>query len=170
MNIERYRETVNELARAKSDSLFSNKGTDHALVVIEALLSNAEHCVNIFSGSLKEDFYGNPKIREALEKFLSEPARQMSILTENEPSEKIIDAIKSLATEDQVSIYRINEAKSKGRIKRMPGHFITADNQAYRFETSDESREAVVNFNDPEIATNLNKLFYLYTNKLSDQV
>ncbi len=167
MHIERYRETVNQLASTKSDTRFSNKGNEHAQIVVEAMVRNAIYEINIFSGRLSKDFYTSSAILDAFKSFFENATRRLTILTEFTPDNESVKALTELASDEQIIIRSLNTCSDDERSKKSISHFMTADGQAYRFEIADASREAVVNFNEPDVAQALNKIFDAHLNKLT---
>lgn len=165
MQIDRYQEVVNRLAETKTDSRFSNKGPDHARVVVDALFRHATSSVKLYTGHLSDDFYTSEPVLNAIKTFLQKSNSQLCILSEREPDVQSIDAIRELSDANQLMVYVIND-KAPTDVQ-LPGHFMTVDNASFRLEVDDGAREAVVNFNEPSIATTLSKIFDAYVERFS---
>lgn len=155
MEIDRYRDVVNRLAVDKVNSRFSNKGPEHASVVVDAMFRNATSSIKLYTGQLNTAFYTSDNVFEALRSFLQDKKGSLCILSERTPDAEAVEKIKALTADTHLSLHVLNKTT-----QALPlGHFMTADNMSYRLELNDEAREAVVNFNEPLIATTLNKLF-----------
>ncbi len=169
MKIDRYEEVVNRLAADKTDSRFSNKGPDHATIVVNALFRNATSTVRLFTGCLYENFYTSDIVASAVQKFLENSTVRLSILSENPLSARGMEWVQSLAGGDRVSVFILDKTKI-AKDAKIPNHFMVADNQAFRLEIDDAKREAVVNFNEPTLAIALSNLFDTLVERCSSKL
>lgn len=158
MQIDRYAEVVQRLAKDKADSRFSNKGPEHARVVVEAMFLNASSSVKLYTGCLKKDFYTSEPVLGSLKDFLKRSKGALTILCANNPDSETVSAIRGAPFGGEIRILTMSQDESSGSNNEQH-HFMTADGVAYRLEIDDSAREAIVNFNEPSVATALNKWF-----------
>jgi hypothetical protein len=150
MHIDQYRK-----ASEKVNSRFSNKGNDHAAIVVEHLFRTAENTIRIYSGCIAADFYVKDSLKTAVKEFLDKEEARLLIITENAADAATKDYLDQFG--DRVSIKSLED--NTGAQKALGKHFMVADGRAYRLETDDANREAVVNFNEPGIAGVLTAMF-----------
>ncbi|MES3000648.1 MAG: hypothetical protein V4787_08145 [Pseudomonadota bacterium] len=153
MNIDQYRTAVEALAAGKSDRRFSNKGSQHAAVVVQQMFHTAADRVRIFSGALSPDIYLQEPVKQEIETFLSRAGTSLQVITQKPINEATAAFLSHF---DRVKICSLNGEKTAAPIEH---HFLVADSRAYRLETDEENREAVVNFNEPRVAASLNAMF-----------
>lgn len=158
MQIDRYQEVVQRLAKEKIDSRFSNKGPEHARVVVETMFRHASSSVNLFTGCLNKDFYTSEPVLESLKDFLARTKGALTIICASTPDSDTVSVIKQSEFGSNVQIRVLSPAEA-GTGNHVQHHFMTADGVAYRLEVNDAAREAVVNFNEPAVAMTLNNWF-----------
>ena len=142
-----YIEKVSELADAHSDELISNGSKDHAKVLIHALLSRAKSEVKLFSSYLSSDIYDDEAILDALDHVINDRKIKLEILLQ-EPENSIDDS-------------QIFLKISKKEHKDILSHFMTMDDDAYRFceDKTNPNRQAVASFKRPKTVSNLKRQF-----------
>jgi len=150
MNIDQYRTAVEALANEKPNKRFSNKGAQHAAVVVEQIFRGATDTVRVFSGSLSSDIYLQEPVKASIQQFLQRPNTSLWVITQTAIDPATEAFIRRIATEGRVVVVSAPESA-----RELGNHFMVADGRAYRFEVDGKNREAVVNFNEPGIATAL---------------
>lgn len=145
-----YRETVEKLAANATNQRITNSGPEHAEIVLESMLRNAKSVVRLYSGSLR-DVYKRQSLIEAAQGFLSSPDSNLKILLEKE-TEQDGQAFLAALPKGRVAI-------KIAKKKVSPNHFSVADDRAYRIELDDSAVQALVNFNEPDIAVVLSNMF-----------
>ncbi|HQV89151.1 MAG TPA: hypothetical protein PLV19_10990 [Nitrosomonas sp.] len=167
-----YIEKVSELADAHSDELISNGSKDHAKVLIHALLSRAKSEVKLFSSYLSSDIYDDEAILDALDHVINDRKIKLEILLQ-EPENSIdentgsyqeskflnrcVSAVSRPPSDDSQIFLKI----SKKEHKDILSHFMTMDDDAYRFceDKTNPNRQAVASFKRPKTVSNLKRQF-----------
>ena len=155
MNIDMYRDAVVHLAESKANSRFSNKGNAHAEVLVQQLFMHADKSVRWFTGKLAEDFVTSEVIATSIRKFMSRPGARLFVLSETAIDPHSLKLLKPFASQVSVKVLPAPLEKPASP----PKHFIVTDALGYRLETHDQNREAVANFNEPELALKLVESF-----------
>lgn len=154
-----YAEKIFNLAKDKADLVFYNSSPEHAIIVHQALVQNADNYVYIFSSSMCTEVSNNPEYCEIVKRFLSgSENRQIKIILTNYDDgfpEKPIAKVLALFPE-QVEVKRFD---GKVEYKGSPVHFTVSDDRAFRLETNIEEQMAFGNFNSPEQARDLKEVF-----------
>lgn len=163
MEIDRYKDVVDRLAAEKKDSRFTNKGPNHAGVVVAAMLRNATSNVKLFTGKLPSNFYTSDDVLDAFKTFLAKGS--VTVLVADTCDDVSLQKLKEVNAGKPLTFFALNE-----KIEKMPPHFMVADGQAFRLEMDDAKAEAVVNFNEPKIAATLSGIFDSLVEKHSTQL
>jgi hypothetical protein len=163
MEIDRYKDVVDRLAAEKKDSRFTNKGPNHARVVVAAMLNNATSNVKLFTGTLPSSFYTSEEVLEAFKTFLAKGS--VTVLAADTCDDVALQKLKEVAAGKPITFFSLTE-----KIEKMPPHFMVADGQAFTLEMDDAKAEAVVNFNEPKIAATLSGIFDSLVEKHSTQI
>lgn len=157
-----YKKSVNDFAEKKVDFLFSNKGNDHAAIVVSAMFKNAENYIYMYSGSLNGDVTAEPEFLHALKKFIDD-GKTLKVLLETTPVvESCSEALKIVmeaSGSSNVIIKVIEEEVKKEFRKRQIKHFMIADGMSFRYEIDEEKYKAICNFNDIEMVQKLSNIF-----------
>jgi CMP-N-acetylneuraminic acid synthetase len=156
MEINLYKEAVSKLAANRTNSRFSNKGTDHAKVVIEHIFGAAEESVRWYSGCIASDFLLSAEIQKAMNTYLERQGAELVVITEFAADPQSLSFLKSFG--DKAKVFSLEHATTETK-QSLPTHFMVADGKSFRLETDNVKREAIVNFNDPAIAARLTELF-----------
>lgn len=154
-----YAEKIFKLAREKSNEVFYNSSPEHAIIVHQALVQNADSYVYIFSSSMCTEVSNNSEYCEIVKRFLagSEKRKIKIILTNYDEGfpEKPIAKVLALFPE-QVEVKRFD---GKVEYKGSPVHFTVSDDRAFRLETNIEEQMAFGNFRSPKQAGDLKAVF-----------
>jgi len=166
VTIEEYTEAVNYFAEQKDDMLFTNKGKDHAAIVLCAMLKNAEGKVDIFSGSLNRDVADDTRFLDALKEFIDSGKTLRVLLESDIPTEpsKALNMVMDAAKKSKLVQYKTLKEEDKEKMSKLfkdgqLHHFAVADRRALRLETDAIDFKALVSFNDPEYAGSLQIMF-----------
>ncbi len=161
--LAKYRAYVMGVADGTEPTVILNRTAEHASVIVGILFSKAKFEVDILTGELNPRVYAAPEVIEAAANFLMrEPAARICIL-----SEKDIDAVKHpflkalerwapridvrVVPTEQQSAYRY--------------HFAVADRRYWRFEQNRDSYEALVQFGDEKVGSQLQGIFDILKEK-----
>lgn len=149
MDLTAYRQHVRALAMRRDGEPVYNATVERASIVVESLLSNARHSVDILTGTLDPKVYGrDPVIKEAQFFLLTSPENRIRIiLEEDSPSVRMLHPLLvALKRFKNVDVKLANE----GVQRRYGFHFIVTDNDNYRFESDKRKAAAVACFGHPE--------------------
>lgn len=155
---KRYKEYLEELARKKSNEIFSNGGSDHAIVLYEVLLDNTKKDIRIFCEEGISSIWQSPEVKNALLKFLSQQDSSIKILIENKGN----DGFDIIKDNDNVEIRHIDAdgiAKIHNHFDNNNCNFAVFDKDMFRYEYDKRGYKAYGSFNDKEIADSMIKLF-----------
>ena len=135
---------------ATAPRVFDNLGTDHAKIVIEAMLRSAQRKIRVYAQCLNTDVYDAALLREF---HLRHPDGEVEILVEKidvfqNPESALNGCGNLLSTKFQV---RTTEYRGK--------HLQIVDNAFVRVETSQDARKAIIGYGVPELMSNASELF-----------
>ncbi len=153
-----YRKVLDRANNKDENVFISNSHLGHAVYATKLILgkSNDENQVKMFSGQLKDYFYDSEEMREAFRNATKEGAK-IRIVTEKIGNKNFLE----FARKEKIEIRELKESKEKLGLKKL-GHFVLVGS-AFRFETphplEEIIAEGVVNFNNPESANLLSKVF-----------
>jgi hypothetical protein len=157
-----YQTSVSRFAAERSAERFSNRGYDHAEIVLLAGLANAEFTVDVYTGKCQDNFYNKQSILSAFDNFLSGGAnRNVRIVLENSgdgTAQKNARSFRASLIERHRSQVSLFQANTKLPLEPY-GHFWIFDGRGFRFETNLDKAEAVVCFNEPDTAAVLLRAF-----------
>jgi len=154
-----YAEEIFKLARERKNEVFYNSSAEHATIVHQALMKNAENYVYIFSSGMCTEISNNEAYCETVRDFLSkEKARKIKILLTDYSNEFQQMPIARLLAEYPLQV-TIKKYAGNVYYKNSPVHFTVTDDRAFRLETDIENHMAFGNFNSPTQAVVLKDLF-----------
>lgn len=154
MELKEYRTRVKMLSDLRNGGLVFNGSAEHASVIVENLFRVANHHVRILTGDLDARVYGNPNVIQRAEEFLSYSDHKIDILVEDASFNGSHPFVRAVVNRDNVTLMEIDSNLSEG----IPYHFMTADEDCYRFEEMKGSHKAIAAFGD-QAAMNLNGIF-----------
>jgi hypothetical protein len=156
-----YQIRVQQRATTDSDQPFSNKGLEHAAVVMRELFLKAQRSIYLFANNFDSSFYGRPEMLDAIESFLRQNDSVLKIGLEN------ISVTDNLTLHSLCKNYprKIEIAYFSNTTDIGENHFCIVDDKAYRLETDHDTKKAIVCFNDPSFAAKYSQEFlkYFYT-------
>lgn len=162
-----YRKIIQHLAAEKINRRIPNGKPAHAAILLEAMFTKADRDMRIFSRSLDESTYDNADLIDAAQRFLSRPATRLRILLQNRidvsalKSHPLIKALSEMtaalttAHEQKLQIRFAEGAYSKDSAK----HLAVMDDLGFRFEVDHDKTQAIANFNEPRVASELATAF-----------
>jgi hypothetical protein len=142
MEIDKFREHVRALAALRQGDLIYNATPDHASVIIEQLFASANDHARILSGELQASIYGNPNIVQRAKEFLGHSDHHLEILVERHTFNRTHPLIAEIGRAQNLTISAIKPDVSA----RIGYHFMTADDDCYRFERRKDSCVAIAAF------------------------
>lgn len=154
MEIKEYREYVKALAKRRDGEVVFNGSPDHASALVEQLFASANHSVHLLTGDLNAKVYGRQGVVDRAKQFLGHSDRTLKILVEDltfSDAHPLIEALRGTSA----TIYHVPREVST----TVPYHFMTADNDCYRFEREKDSHAAIGAFGDVDTASHLNSVF-----------
>lgn len=166
-----YAEKIFQLAKERVNEVFYNSSKEHAIIVHQALVQNAEKYVYIFSSSMCSEVSNNSEYCTIVKKFLeSNKDREIKIAltdySDDFPQMPIANVLAQF--KDQVEIKQFD-----GQViyKGNPAHFTVSDDRAFRLETNIQEQMAFGNFNSQDQAKELKAIFEdVYRSSLSKPV
>lgn len=155
MDIKLYREHIKQLAARRDGEGVYNGSADHAAIIVENIFASAQSNARLLTGDLNAKVYGTQAVVQRAKQFLGHSDHKLEILVEHvtfSPSHPLIEAI---GNEENVTFYHIPEDMSA----RIPYHFMTGDDDCFRFEKEKNSHAAIAGFGDSDVTKNLNSIF-----------
>lgn len=156
IKIDSYKGYIENLAKNQVPEVFLNSNKEHALIVLTALISNANKYVKTVCGDMCSDVSSDQIYLDAVESFLSgDRSRTFEILfdsynAETFPNTRIAELLKKY--KEQVTIKELNREYDHIYYEGKPVHFSVSDDRAFRIETDIHEKMAWGNFNDKEKA------------------
>jgi hypothetical protein len=144
VDIKDYRQRVKLLSDIRNGGAIFNGSADHAAIIVENLFRVATHHVRILSGDLDARVYGNHRVVQRAEEFLGHSDHRLDILVERDTFSASHPFVRAIAGNENVAIKLISPEVSEG----VPYHFMTADEDCYRFEELKGTHKAVAAFGD----------------------
>jgi len=169
--MDSYRNAVKFLSENSIENEFSNKGPEHAAIVLEHMLKTAKNEIRFFSGSFNQDVTKDTDFMRELDKFLSS-GKKFYLFLENLPLQEERSSALSKVIEYSKKypnniIYKeipkdfTTELQSRFQSGNVY-HFTVSDDTSYRVEIDKSNYKAICNFNDSNIALKLKKIFDHY--------
>lgn len=157
MEIEDFRRHVSGLAARREGDLIYNATPEHASIIIAQLFASAKDNARILSGELVASIYGNPEIVQRAKEFLGHSDHHLEILVERQTFNRSHPLISEIGQAPNLKISVLRPEVSS----RIGYHFMTADNDCYRFERMKDSCVAIAAFGGGEDnpAQHLNGIF-----------
>ena len=163
-----YKEAVRRYAAEKTNYLFHNEGSEHALIICSAMFENATKDIRIAANMLCNDAVVNkPEYIQSMQDFLDKEDTHLKILISHRPSKDEVTDESGFYSmlyhhpaykEKRIEI-KDGQGKSFHNQKGDSVHFCTADNHMYRLENDINERKAIANFNDEKATGNLINAF-----------
>lgn len=155
MDLKQYREHVKKLAAQRVGEPVYNGSADHATVIVENMFAAARNHIRVLTGDLDAKVYGTLRVVERARQFVAHDGHRLEILVESASFNSTHPLIEAVANESNVSIREIPADLSA----RIGFHFMTADDDCFRFEREKNTHAAVAAFGDVETARHLNEIF-----------
>ena len=162
-----YESYNNELAEGDGkNELFYNSNERHASIVLRALVKNAKRYIKIVCDSMCTDVSNNREYLDLLERFLQGSAdRSIKILFVRYDSHFRDLPIAALLRKYNRQVEIRSREGVDVNFDGKPVHFTMADDKAFRIETDIKAKMAFGNFNNPEQASVLNRVFDRFFNQ-----
>jgi hypothetical protein len=157
MDIETFRDHVRTLAARRQGDLIYNATPEHASVIIAQLLASAKDRARILSGELVASIYGSPEIIQRAKEFLGHSDHHLEIIVERRTFNRSHPLIAEIGRAPNLTISHLRPNVGS----RIGYHFMTADEDCYRFEREKDSCVAIAAFgeNGQSPARHLNGIF-----------
>ena len=160
--IDEYRELVRSAVRTRSGEPVYNGSVEHATVLAETFFSNAEREVCILSGDLNPRVYGNPEVVRQAKLFLADAGHSAKFLIEDEnnldfKNHPFLEGVKDFSNVE----FRVVPTVVQ---KSYNYHFMTMDDDSYRFEQDRAKTQAIAAFGDIKGAKNIKGIFSILWN------
>lgn len=158
-----YKKYISDLANNNQDELFFNSGKEHAIVVLSTILNKAKNHVKIYAGNLNGGIANSPAYQDAMRQFLAREGKVTVLLEEYNPANKpeifqVFKLYKKLFP-NNVELKTHNQIITEGGKQYNPIHFCVADGKMYRIERDVVNFAAQGNFNDSNVAGELEEVF-----------
>lgn len=163
--LKRYQEYLEDLAKRRSDEIFSNAGKNHASILMAIMFENTKKKARIFCEGFKADLIHTEPYFSTLEKYLQDGKNELSILVESDNyihEEPICLLKKYKGKGASISLKKIREADKENifiRLNTQHCNFAVFDNDKFRLEYEPEKYKAMGSFNQPEKCKALIELF-----------
>lgn len=150
---------ITKLAKEKRNEEFYNSNSEHAKIVLSAILENASQEVNVCCANLCSDVTNSHEYLTALKAFF-EKGGVMNILlfAYNELGLIRSEIYKLFLLYSRQVIIKYTSRRITYENKEV--HFTVADGIAFRFETDIKNKKARGNFNNPSEGKVLNEVFW----------
>lgn len=155
MDIKEYREHVKTLASLRTGDPIYNGSPEHAAIVVEQMFASAHSAVRLVTGDLNARVYGTSGVVQRAREFLGHSDHTLEILVEHRTFSDTHPLIEELAGQPNFTILQLPASVSEV----LKFHFMTADDDCFRFEAEKNSHAAVAAFGDKETAVHLNGIF-----------
>jgi len=159
-----YEKSIKFLATNSENFEFTNKGAQHASIVLVNMLNQTEEEFLMFSGTFNSEVTDQDAFLFALERYLESSKKFKLLLEEKIKKEsKAFKLFKKYAKKDGIIEFKqasqdfLNEVKDIFEDNIL--HFSVSDGKRYRLETDKENFKAIGNFNDPTLAQSFKSLF-----------
>jgi hypothetical protein len=153
-----YAKIVTEAYRNNQDFIIENSDIDHAKFLSYLLLNKAKNKVRIFTGKLRELFYSDERIKEAIQETANKGKRIDIVIESNEPECK--EFLSFVKDNENIHVFKLNS------VTDIKNHFILIDETAFRIEAPHTKKQldgnkvkGLANFNDPIFAKKLVDIF-----------
>ena len=161
-----YRANVEALADRRMGEPMYNDSIEHAVIILQNILSHARSSVKILTGELNKDAYARRAILEEAKRFVENDSHTLQILFENE-------TLDSNEMRYQHPFLQAIAGNERVQLRHVPRnlqttydfHFVLMDNDSYRFEPDKEKFGAVAAFGDKNGGENLERLFSILWDK-----
>jgi hypothetical protein len=132
--------------------VFENTGKEHARIVLDVMLANAQSSIDIYSECMNREAFDPQRIRDF---FARCPGGQVRILVERgdvfQSKESALSDLSDLIGHEGFHIQRSSNPSQS--------HVAIIDGQHVRIEQSHEARRAIVAFGQKELAQAARKIF-----------
>ncbi len=158
MTLDEYREHVLRLAKEGSTDTIFNGSSEHAAIVTEIMLEEAENEVCILSNEFDPQVYAKPDVIRAATQFLSDTRNKLNLLIEKDLTHSeilknpFLDVVRRYSN---VSMRHVSEDRQKD----YNYNFAVVDNVSIRFESDRKDHNAVVSFKRKKDASLLKSIF-----------
>ena len=155
--IIRYHKNVQRMWELNSTRIITNGSAEHASVLIESFLANAQRKIEIFCHDLSAKVYDKEsfirKTKQALQRGV-----EIEIVSQNKPSHKseFMNTYSDLIKEFPISL-KFCKNGSTAESEKM--NFAVCDSNAYRAEEDYNKTEAIACLNDPATSQALSNYF-----------
>ncbi len=155
-----YREEIETLAAREENKIFYNSSSEHACIVLNALVRNAKKYIKILCSDMCSSISNNDEYLKLIKKFLSgDFERTLDIVFTEYRTEFHSKPIAKLLSEypQQVTIKKLGKVRVLYNGNSV--NFTVSDDRAFRVETDVANKMAFGNFNEPEQAKKLLSTF-----------
>jgi hypothetical protein len=170
---DEYEFMVRQCAKNRLPLDLRNRHIDHAVVLTRHILAESRERASFLTGRLHQEF--SDSIREELADALKRGCGVDVVFVEHEPVPSAVAGLRGRYP-DRLRLYRVRD-EHRERL-RQSGHFCVSDGCRYRMENHhpfdqdfarDKAVTAVANFNRPDIARKLERLFAT-TREMSEEL
>lgn len=145
---EMYRQSVERLARDAVRARITNTGHEHSMIAFDQIFAHATDIVRVYTAQTSDLEFLMPMIQT----FLAKPNTELRILLQRysstpDPTRELTPALRKRAIVRYARTFIGSE------------FFTIGDSRSYRLEMENEVLDAVVSFNEPDIAVRLSRQF-----------
>lgn len=168
--MEKYIRFIEDLANTESETPYTNKGEQHASIVMGNIFRTSKNIIEMYSGNFDNSVTNKDYFLDNLIQFLLKPDTKLRLILEGKPdkasiSYKLIESFNG----DKVEIKKeAGQLFYFGDDISQKVHFAIGDGRMYRIETDSSLKKAQGCFNDVKNAKMLSEMFNTQFNKLSN--
>lgn len=152
-----YRALVEQMFDENSPALVSNSCTEHAIILIETLLSRATKDVRILCRDLDPVAYDEPSVIQSIVDAAAKGVA-IRILVQNEPmAKRLLQVIQSDFGSKKAPEIRV--CNDVAKVCSDGVNFVVADSKSFRIEEDLDRKVATASANHPTLAGRLVRLF-----------
>ena len=166
--IEEYIQSIDRLAKERSDFTFRNSSPDKAAIVCAKIVEYAKETVYIYDESIDGEIADQHEMfGHVLSDFIRQGKMLKMVLRELKPSEAVFYANLAQLSElypEQVQV-KLANSDFRNNVKDVASkdvNFIVNDNGSYRLENGNQIgniREAICSFNNTDVTSKLIEIF-----------
>jgi hypothetical protein len=155
-----YRDFVTAQALGRPSQIFQNRNEGHATVVIEHVFVGADKWAHVVARNVNPTVYGTPGVIAGARQMLSRAPEARIIILAEEPVDRALHPFFTALDSDVNMRSRVELHFVPGEVqRRYKFNFGVNDQDDYRFESSREGHEAMVQFGGKDFARDLESTF-----------
>ncbi len=158
--IEEYRRAVEFFAETNSSDIFSNRGKEHATIVLANLFKYSKNNISILAQNLTSELTSRAEYRESLLNFIDKTNGKLKVLiTESPDLGSYENSLLEELCRKGIKVKKLEKKNESIQEYIRNINFTVGDGKMFRIETNLEEKIAECCFNNQKIAEKLEKIF-----------